>query len=289
LKPLVAIPTTTGTGSETTSVSVFDLVTAQTKCVISHRFLKPALALLDPLVTPSLPAAVVASTGLDLFSHAIESLTAVPYTQREQPDRPKDRPAYQGSNPIADIWALEALRLARRYLLRAAADAGDLEARGQMLLAASLAGMGFGSAGVHLPHAMSYPISGRAKQYRPEGYQVDHPLVPHGISVILPTPSVTRFTAPACPGKVLAAAEALGVDVAGVPEADSGKVLADEIVRYMEALRIPRGLRAIGLDNGQIPALVEETLLQERIIRICPREVDPDSLARMFEDSMAIY
>ncbi len=289
LKPLVAIPTTTGTGSETTSVAVFDLVRARTKCVIGHRYLKPALALLDPLVTRTLPPAVVASTGLDVFSHAIESLTAVPYTEREQPERPRDRPAYQGSNPVADIWALESLRLARKYLLRAFADPGDIEARGSMLLASSFAGMGFGSAGVHLPHAMSYPVSSRLKQYRPEGYQVDHPLVPHGISVILSTPSVVRFAAPACPGRVLAAAEALGVDISRASDQDAGKLLADEVIRYMERLRIPNGLQAIGYTAGHIPELVEGTLPQERIVKICPRSVSRDSLATMFEESMAIW
>ena len=289
LKPLVAIPTTTGTGSETTSVAVFDLVRARTKCVIGHRYLKPALALLDPLVTRTLPPTVVASTGLDVFSHAIESLTAVPYTEREQPDRPRDRPAYQGSNPVADIWALESLRLARKYLLRAFADPGDIEARGSMLLASSFAGMGFGSAGVHLPHAMSYPVSSRLKQYRPEGYQVDHPLVPHGISVILSSPSVVRFAAPACPGRVLAAAEALGVDISRASEEDAGKLLADEVIRYMERLHIPNGLKAIGYTAGHIPELVEGTLPQERIVKICPRAVSPDSLAKMFEESMAIW
>jgi len=146
LRPLIAIPTTTGTGSETTSVAVFDFSELGTKAVIGHRYLKPVLALLDPLVTGSLPEPVIASTGLDVVSHAIESLTAVPFPERELPDRPEDRPAYQGSNPVADVWALEALRLCRKYLLRAAADAEDLEARGKMLLAASFAGLGFGSA-----------------------------------------------------------------------------------------------------------------------------------------------
>lgn len=289
LKPLIAIPTTTGTGSETTSVSVFDLVAAETKCVIGHRYLKPTLALLDPLNTQSLPSAVVASTGLDVISHAIESLTAVPYTEREQPDQPSLRPAYQGSNPISDVWALESLRLARKYLLRAVADAGDLEARGQMLLAASFAGMGFGNAGVHLPHAMSYPVSGRVKSYRPEGYAVDHPLVPHGISVILSTPSVIGFTASSCPERHLWAAEALGIDTRHAAATDAGRILSAEVTRLMELVRVPNGLRAIGYDSGNIPALVAGTLPQERIVKICPRPVAPDDLAQLFDESLVAY
>jgi hydroxyacid-oxoacid transhydrogenase len=286
LKPLIAIPTTTGTGSETTSVAVFDMVSAGTKCVIGHRYLKPVLALLDPLNTQSLPSAVVANTGLDVVSHAIESLTAVSYLEREQPDLPSQRPAYQGSNPISDVWALESLRIARRYLARAVADPDDLEARGNMLLASCFAGIGFGSAGVHLPHAMSYPVSGRVKTYRPEGYAVDHPLVPHGVSVILSTPSVIRFTAPTRPDRVMWAAEALGIDIAAVKTADAGPVLADEIRRYMEQFQVPNGLRAIGYTGSDIPMLVDGTLPQERIVKICPRPVRADDLAKMFEESM---
>lgn len=289
LKTLVAIPTTTGTGSETTSVSVFDLVAAGTKCVIGHRHLKPALALLDPLNTRTLPYAVVASTGLDVISHAIESLTAVPYTEREQPDLPSQRPAYQGSNPISDVWALESLRLSHRYFQRAVADAEDLEARGQMLLAAAFAGMGFGNAGVHLPHAMSYPVSGRVKTYRPEGYAVDHPLVPHGISVILSTPSVIRFTERVRPERLLWAAEALGVKTAPAALEDAGRILSDEVTRIMQLVRVPNGLKAIGYTVEHIPGLVEGTLPQERIVRICPRAVAPDDLAEMFEESMVAY
>jgi hydroxyacid-oxoacid transhydrogenase len=289
LKPLIAIPTTTGTGSETTSVAVFDLVEAQTKCVIGHRYLKPVLALLDPLNTGSLPSAVVASTGFDVFSHAIESLTAVSFMDREQPDLPSLRPAYQGSNPIADVWALESLRLARRYFARAVENPDDTEARGNMLLAAAFAGMGFGSAGVHLPHAMSYPVSGRVKSYVPDGYKVDHPLVPHGISVILTTPSVIRFSAPACPERVLWAAEALGIDTTNARNEDAGKILSDEVIRRMEQLRVPNGLRAIGYGSEHIPVLVEGTLPQERIVKICPRPVHTDDLAAMFEESLTTY
>lgn len=289
LKPLIAIPTTTGTGSETTTVAVFDLAGAGTKCVIGHRFLKPALALLDPWNTRTLPSAVVASSGLDVFSHAIESLTAVPYTLRPQPERPSERPAYQGANPISDVWALESLRLARRFFVRAVEDPADSEARGQMLLAAAFAGMGFGNAGVHLPHAMSYPVSCRKKVYRPEGYKVDHPIVPHGVSVILTTPAVARFTAAARPDRLLWIAEALGVDVASARPADAGRIVSDEVIRYMERLRMPRGLRAIGYDSGDIAGLVEGTLPQERIVNICPRPVTAGDLARLFEESMTNY
>jgi len=289
VKPLIAIPTTTGTGSETTSVAVFDLVEQGTKSVIGHKYLKPALALLDPLVTNSLPGPVAASTGFDVFSHAIESLTAVSYLEREQPDLPSERPAYQGSNPIADIWALESLRIARRFMARAVEDPGDTEARGQMLLAASFAGVGFGSAGVHLPHAMSYPVSSRIKTHQPTGFKVDHPFIPHGISVILTTPAVARFTAPACPDRALWAAEALGADVTNAKKEDAGKILAGEVIRYMERMKIPNGLKAVGYGEEHIPDLVNGTLPQKRIISICPRPVTADDLAKMFEESKEVF
>src|SRR5207248_6114092 len=199
LKTLMAIPTTAGTGSETTGVSIFDYKALHAKTGIANRRLKPTLGYLDPDNTRTMPPAVAASTGLDILSHAVESYTAMPFTDRPRPERPALRPAYQGSNPISDIWSLQALRMVAQYLVRAVEDPGDDEARAQMILAASYAGVGFGNSGVHLPHGMSYPVSGNVKSYCAPGYTTDHPLVPHGFSVILNAPSVFRFTACASP------------------------------------------------------------------------------------------
>ena len=199
LKPLIAVPTTAGTGSETTGVSIFDLTELHAKTGIASRRLKPTLGVLDPENTQTMPPEVAASSGLDVLSHAIESFTAIPYTSRPYPASPRLRPAYQGSNPISDIWALQALRIVARYLVRAVDDPSDNEARAQMMLAASYAGVGFGNAGVHLPHGMSYPVSGNVRDFRAPGYPNDHPLVPHGISVILNAPAVFRFTATESP------------------------------------------------------------------------------------------
>jgi hydroxyacid-oxoacid transhydrogenase len=212
LKHLIAIPTTAGTGSETTGVSIFDFVEMHSKTGIADRYLKPALGIVDPENTRTMPAAVAASTGLDVLSHALESFTAISFDERPRPERPLLRPAYQGSNPISDLWALEALRMVSAYLPRAVADPRDDEARSQMILAASFAGMGFGNAGVHLPHGMSYPVAGMVREYVPPGYAVDYPLVPHGISVILNAPAVFRFTGPACPDRHLLAAGVLGAE-----------------------------------------------------------------------------
>src|SRR6202453_677554 len=165
LKPSTAIPTTPGTGSEPTGVAIFDLRRMHAKTGIASRRLKPALGLVDPENTRSQPPQVAASTGLDVLSHALESYTALRYDERPHPERPALRPAYQGSNPISDVWSIEALRIVSRYLVRAVEDPADEEARAQMLLASSYAGIGFGNAGVHLPHGMSYPVSGMVRDY----------------------------------------------------------------------------------------------------------------------------
>ena len=289
LKPLMAIPTTAGTGSETTGVSIFDLSKMHAKTGIASRRLKPTLGYLDPDNTRTMPPEVAASSGLDILSHAIESFTAMPFTGRPLPDRPALRPAYQGSNPISDVWSLQALRMVSRFIVRAVDDPADDEARANMLLAASYAGVGFGNAGVHLPHGMSYPVSGRVKGYRASGYATDHPMVPHGISVILNAPAVFRFTAPSTPERHLQAAEALGVDVAGAKAADAGLLLADRITWFMQRLRVPNGLAALGYSSSDIPALVEGTLPQHRVTKLSPRPAGPDELARLFEEAMIAW
>ena len=289
LKPLIAIPTTAGTGSETTGVTIFDLTRMHAKTGIASRRLKPTLGLLDPDNTRTMPPEVAASTGLDILSHAIESFTALPYTGRPLPERPALRPAYQGSNPISDIWSLQALRMVAQFIVRAVEDPSDDEARANMLLAASYAGVGFGNAGVHLPHGMSYPVSGRVKNYMAPGYAADHPLVPHGFSVILNAPAVFRFTASSSPQRHLQAAEALGVDISTVKAPDAGRVLADRITWFMRQLKTPNGLAALGYTSSDIPALVEGTLPQHRVTKLSPRAAGTDELARLFEDAMVAW
>jgi len=289
LKPLIAIPTTAGTGSETTGVSIFDLHKMHAKTGIASRLLKPTLGLLDPENTRTMPRQVAASTGLDVLSHAIESYTALPFAQRPRPERPALRPAYQGSNPISDIWSLQALRMVAKYLVREVEDPDDEEARANMLLASSYAGVGFGNAGVHLPHGMSYPVSGMVKGYRAEGYAVDYPLVPHGFSVVLNAPAVFRFTASASPERHLEAAQALGVDVSRCQREDAGRILAERITWFIERLKLPNGLQAIGYSSSDIPALVEGTLPQHRVTKLSPRPAAPEQLSRLFEDALVAW
>ena len=289
LKPLIAVPTTAGTGSETTGVAIFDFVEMKAKTGMAHRYMRPTLGIVDPDNTRSMPPQVAAATGLDVLSHALESYTALPFDQRPQPDRPQLRPAYQGSNPISDLWALEALRLVEQFLPRAVADPSDDEARSAMSLAAALAGIGFGNAGVHLPHGMSYPVAGMVESYVPEGYAIDYPLVPHGFAVIVNSPAVFRFTAPTCPQRHLRAAEVLGADCSGAKDEDAGPILADRIVSLMRQLGAPNGLSALGYGSQHIPALVEGTLPQHRVTKLSPRAADAEELAAIFEDALSYW
>jgi len=210
----------------------------------------------------------------------------LPYSERSLPEKPLLRPAYQGSNPISDVWSLQALRMVAKYLVRAVEDPADDEARSAMLLAASYAGVGFGNAGVHLPHGMSYPVSGQVRSYMAPGYATDRPLVPHGISVILNAPAVFRYTASARPDRHLEAAEALGVDVSGAHKHDAGNILADRITWFMQRLKVPNGLRAVGYSTSDIRALVEGTLPQHRVTKLSPRPAGPDELAMIFEEAL---
>jgi hydroxyacid-oxoacid transhydrogenase len=289
LKPLLAVPTTAGTGSETTGVAVFDLVRMRTKTGIASRTLKPTLGIVDPENTRTMPPMVAASTGLDVFVHALESYTTIPYYRRERPARPQLRPTYQGCNPTSDLWSAQAVRLAAHFLPRAVADPEDIEARTKMLLAASYAGIGFGNAGLHLPHGMSYPVSGRVRNYRAPGYPVTEPLIPHGIAVALNAPAAFRFTGPTCPERHLEVAGFMGADVSRANPADAGQILADQLVRFMQRLKIPNGLSAVGYTREDIPALVEGTLPQHRLIKLSPRPVGREELALLFEQSLVIW
>jgi hydroxyacid-oxoacid transhydrogenase len=289
LKPLIAIPTTAGTGSETTGVAIFDELERKAKTGIAHRYLKPTLGIVDAENTRTMPAAVAASTGLDVLSHALESFTAIPFNTRPKPETPLHRPAYQGANPISDMWALHALKLMSENLPRAVADTSDEEARTNMMLAAAIAGIGFGNAGVHLPHGMSYPVAGMVREFTPAGFDVDHPMVPHGMSVILHTPAVARFTAPSSPDRHLRAAEALGVDTRDAAPEDAGEILAARVVQLMQILEMPNGLAEVGYTEADIPALVEGTLPQHRVTKLSPIPAGEEELTALFRDSMKIW
>ncbi len=286
LKPLIAAPTTAGTGSETTGVAIFDFLEMHAKTGIAHRALRPTMGLVDPNNTRTLPKMVAACTGFDVLSHALESFTALPFNQRPAPEHPGLRPAYQGSNPISDVWASRAIEMVSQNIVRVIEDPSDDEARGQMLLAAAFAGIGFGNAGVHLPHGMSYPVSGMVRDFVPEGYPTDHPIIPHGMSVILNAPAVFRFTAPADPDRHLYAAKLMGVDVSDADPEDAGELLASAIIDLMRRTGMPNGLRAVGFGPGDVDKLVAATLPQHRVTKLSPRPADAADLKQLFLDSL---
>ncbi|KAJ7498926.1 alcohol dehydrogenase [Mycena latifolia] len=280
LMPLIAVPTTAGTGSETTGAAIVDMTSRSFKTGIANRAMKPVLGIVDTQNTASCPTAVHISAGLDVLFHSVESYTAIPYTERTpRPANPILRPAYQGSNPVADVFSLWALQTTVKYLPRVAKNSDDEEARRQMLLAASFAGIGFGTAGVHLCHGMSYPISGLNKKgpkYKHPGYVNAHPIIPHGISVAITAPAVFQFTAPSSPERhrqVLAIFNSTAVSdpsITHIPDSELGAHLYDSIARFLDGLGVPRGLRALGYTAGDIDMLVEGTLPQRRVLDLAP-------------------
>ena len=290
LKPLIAIPTTAGTGSETTGVAIFDYLEMHAKTGIAHRALRPVMGIIDPYNTITLPPMATACSALDVLSHAIESITALPFTQRPAPETPGLRPAYQGANPISDIWSAKAIELISRNLLQVMENPDDDIARGQMLLAAAFAGIGFGNAGVHLPHGMSYPVSGMVRDYVPPGYEhVGRPIIPHGMSVILNSPAVFRFNGPTRPEAHKYAAELMGVDTSRVSDHEAGEVLALATIDMMKKTGMPNGLAAVGFTVEDVDRLAEGTLPQHRVTKLSPRQADKDDLKQLFLDSMVIW
>ncbi len=289
LQPLIAVPTTTGTGSETTGVAIFDLLDIGAKTGIAHRALRPNMGIVDPDNTRTLPPMVTACSGFDVLSHGLESFTALPYYRREAPADPGARPSYQGSNPISDVWATKSIDMVVANMGRAVHDPDDHEARGEMLLAATFAGVGFGNAGCHLPHGMSYPVSGMVKDFIPGGYPDDAPIVPHGMSVILNAPAVFRFTAPTNPERHLHAARLMGADVSDAGPEDAGDVLGDVIVKFIRDMGLPNGLGALGYTDADVPALVEGALPQHRVTKLSPRPAGPDDLSQIFLDSLTLW
>src|SRR5689334_17041696 len=283
LKPLIAVPTTAGTGSESTAMCVLDVLSMRLKVGISHWRLRPTLAVIDPLVSLTLPPEVTASAGMDVVCHALESYTARYYTTfgRKQPDQ---RVTYCGSNPVSDLWCEKALALIAASFRTAVRDGSDLEARGSMMLAATFAGMGFGNAGVHIPHANAYPIAGLVRDYRPAGYPQDEPMVPHGQSVALTAPEAFRFSFESAPERHLRAAELL--DPRAEKANDQREQLPSVLVRLMRDIGIPNGIGGVGYTEADVPDLVPGTMKQQRLLATCPKTPTEDDIADILTKSV---
>ena len=289
LKPHLACPTTSGTGSEVTGITIFDLLSLAAKTGIASPALRPTEALIDPDCTATLPGEVVAASGLDVLSHALESYTARPYVHRPAPARPSLRPMSQGANPWSDLGCREALRLMGLYLERGVKDAEDAEAREQLMWAATLAGIAFGNAGVHAPHGMAYAVAGRVRDFRPPGYPEDEALVPHGMAVIVNAPAVFRYTATASPERHLEAAGHLGADVRGAGPGDAGEVLAGRLVQVMRAVGMPNGLVGVGYTDADVAALTEGAFPQQRLLQNAPREMTRPVLTDLFHQALRYW
>jgi len=289
LLPHIACPTTSGTGSECTGIAVFDLLAMKAKTGIASKLIRPTRALIDPDCTATLPANVVASSAFDVLSHALESYTARPYSQRPAPASASARPSSQGANPWSDLGCAEALRLIGQFLERGVADANDREARHQLMWASTLAGIAFGNAGCHAPHGMSYSVSGLVKEFCPEGYPVGAPIVPHGMSVIVNSPSVFRHTAPGNPQRHMDGAGWLGVDTSDLGLAEAGGALADRLVELMQSTGMPNGLSGVGYDAGDVADLVEGSLPQRRLLDNAPIDVDREVLTTLYEGAISYW
>ncbi|MFW9822397.1 MAG: hydroxyacid-oxoacid transhydrogenase [Candidatus Thorarchaeota archaeon] len=289
LKPMIAIPTTAGTGSETTGVAIFDLVKMHAKTGIAHRALRPIIGIIDPNNTRTVPKIATASCGFDVLCHALESVTALPFNKRLAPESLDLRPAYQGANPISHLWASKAIEMVSKNIVRVVQDLSDDHARAEMILASTFAGIGFGNAGVHLAHGMSYPISGMVREYKPEGIISEHPIIPHGMCVVLVSPAVFRFTAKIDPDLHLYAAKLMGVDISNVDKSEAGDILADEIIKLMRATGMPNGLKAVGYGMSDIDELVQGTLPQHRVTKLSPRPFNAEDLRKMFTESMELW
>ena len=272
--PLVAVPTTSGTGSEVTTVAVIDFPRLGTKTGVSHQYLRPSVAIVDPELTLTCPPGVTASVGVDALFHALEAYTVSSYDAR--PARPlAERPPYQGANPFSDPFCERAIELVGRSLRAAVSDGGNLEARTQMALASTIAGMAFSAAGVHVPHALAYPIASLKHEWQPPGYG-GAALIPHGFAVAVTAPAVFRFIEDSVPERCATAARLL----------DGGDDLAVSLELLLEDVGAPLSLRELGYGEDDLAAVVQGALDQQRLLVGSPKEIGAGELEALLGASL---
>lgn len=289
LLPHIACPTTSGTGSECTSVSVIRICALNTKFVLGSPYLLPDEALVDPACTDTLSANAIASTGFDLLCHAIECYTARAYTRWDKVDDPNARTLLQGANPWSDMSARTALEIAGAYLDRGVNDASDSEARDNLMWGATLAGMAFGNSGTHLPHAMSYGVTHLMHDITTEGYPVASPFIPHGISVVVNAPAIFKYLAEGAPARHLEAAQFLGADAASAMPGEAGEVVSERIVQLMRQTGVPNGLSGVGFGIDDVRALAASSIRQTRAINNAPKVANQTDMESIYSNSISYW
>lgn len=283
LYPLIAVPTTAGTGSEATTIAVVDLLDLHLKAAISHPYLRPVLAVVDPSLTVTLPPEVTAASGMDVLTHAIESYTARKFTDRPVYENPAQRVSFAGANPISDLFCERAIRLVGAHLRAAVLNGYDMEARYGMSLAAMYAGVGFGNAGTHIPHANAYPIAGQVQGYQAAGYP-EMPMVPHGQAVASTAIPAFRYTYPSSPDRHLRAASL--VSGRDAEPARGSEALPDVLRELMRDIGIPRSIGAFGFSGHHLDALAMGTMKQHRQLQASPRALTREVAREIFRQSL---
>jgi alcohol dehydrogenase class IV len=263
VKPLVCVPTTAGTGSEVSAATVLTDTDNHIKVGILSNYLRPAAAVVDPLLTVSCPPKVTADSGIDALTHAIEAYTAV--DNESFPLPPGERSVYQGRHPFGDVLAERAIALIGANLRRAVRAGGDLEAREGMALGATMAGMSFSNVGVAVVHALEYPVGGAVH-------------CSHGAGNGLLLPYVMRFNLPARVQRFATVARLLGEDVRGLSEHEAAEAAVTAVEKLREDIGIPRRLRDLGVTEGQLRPFAEKAFGIKRILRVNPRPVTADDL-----------
>jgi alcohol dehydrogenase class IV len=263
IAPLICVPTTAGTGSEVSAASVLTDTDNHIKVGILSNYLRPRVALVDPLLTVSCPPKVTADSGIDALTHAIEAYTAVDNSTFPLP--PGERTVYQGRHPMGDVLADKAIALIGANLRRAVARGDDLDAREGMALGATLAGMAFSNVGVAVVHALEYPVGGATH-------------CSHGAGNGLLLPFVMRFNLPVRRRELATVARLLGEDVSGLGEQAAAERAITAVERLRAEIGIPRRLRDIGVMEAQLRPFAEKAFGIKRILRVNPRPVTADDL-----------
>jgi len=270
ITPLVAIPTTSGTGSEVTATAVLADPANQRRGAIISNFLRPQVAIYDPVLTVSCPPKVTADAGIDALTQAIESYMVISY--RTEIDGYDPASGYQGRYPLVDMMAERAIELSGKYLRRAVYNGTDLEAREGMHNAAMLAGIAFSNAGLNAVHALEYPVGVHTGQT-------------HGAVVGLLLPYVMEYNLPACPDQLAKAAQLLGEKINGLSVWDAAQKSVQAVQRIKADIGIPTRLKEIGVKESDLRTYAETASNLTRLMQLNPRPLNVDILERILQNA----